>query len=128
MISSLLGLPRAAELQSNQREIAMGLLRRFGLERYADRRPDDLGYEVQKLKTRLAQRIMGLRQTGIAVVWIEHDVEVVWECEPSGVHVLDVGVCIASGPPDRVKADPAVAAAYFGQRRLGRFPGEAQPR
>lgn len=154
VITSVLGLRRAAALQANEREVALGLLRRFGLERYADRRPDDLGYEVQKLvalaravaleprvilldepgsglsrteKTRLAQRIMELRQTGIAVVWIEHDVEMVWECADR-VHVLDAGVCIASGPPDRVKADPAVAAAYFGQRRLGRVPGQAQPR
>ena len=147
-----LRLAGAAAEEGKEREAGLQLLETFGLARYADRPPDGLPYEAQKLvglaravavepravlldepgsglsrkeKVGLAQRIVKLREMGMAVVWIEHDVELVWECADT-VHVLDAGVCIASGPPAHVKADPAVTAAYFGRRRLGPVPGQAR--
>lgn len=143
-----------AASEAKEREVALQILERFELAHYAEKRPDALSYEEQKViglaravaleprvilldepgsglsrkeKVRLAQRIVELKRTGTAVVWIEHDVELVWECADR-VHVLDAGVCIATGSPDQVKADPAVTAAYFGRRWLRHVSGEAQPR
>lgn len=129
-----------AKQETKERETAVRVLQMFDLVRYADRRPDELPYEAQKLaglaravaleprlllldepgsglsrpeKARLARWIAELKEMGMAVVWIEHDVELVWECA-NMVYVLDAGVCIARGSPEQVRADPAVAAAYFG--------------
>jgi branched-chain amino acid transport system ATP-binding protein len=50
---------------------------------------------------------------GVAVVLVEHDVELVMGlC--STVHVLDLGRLIASGPPERVQQDSSVRQAYLG--------------
>ncbi len=50
---------------------------------------------------------------GVAVVLVEHDVQLVMEvC--SLVHVLDLGQVLASGPPASVQQDEAVLAAYLG--------------
>jgi branched-chain amino acid transport system ATP-binding protein len=49
----------------------------------------------------------------LAICLVEHDVGLVMDtCEL--IHVLDYGEIIASGPPDRVKNDPAVVNAYLG--------------
>ncbi|MDG2114773.1 MAG: ABC transporter, partial [Actinomycetota bacterium] len=44
---------------------------------------------------------------------VEHDMNFVMEvCDD--VIVLDFGELIASGPPDQIRNDPAVIAAYLG--------------
>ena len=51
---------------------------------------------------------------GVAVVLVEHDIQLVMDvC--AQIHVLDLGKVLASGPPDVVRNDPAVLAAYLGQ-------------
>jgi branched-chain amino acid transport system ATP-binding protein len=51
---------------------------------------------------------------GVAVVLVEHDVQLVMDvC--SHVYVLDLGSVLASGPPGAVQRDEAVLAAYLGQ-------------
>lgn len=52
-------------------------------------------------------------ERGLAICLVEHDVSLVMgTCEL--IHVLDYGELIASGPPDRVRSDPAVVNAYLG--------------
>jgi ABC-type branched-subunit amino acid transport system ATPase component len=60
------------------------------------------------------QALIGrIRDRGITVVLVEHDMRVVVQlC--SRIVVLDHGEVIAAGTPAEVTADPAVIAAYFG--------------
>lgn len=62
--------------------------------------------------------LMGLaarlaRERGIAVLFTEHDMDVVF-AHADRVMVLDRGRVLASGSPAAVRADPAVRAVYLG--------------
>ena len=56
---------------------------------------------------------LAVERRGVSLLLVEHDVSMVLDlC--SQVSVLDFGVMIASGPPEQVRTDPAVRAAYLG--------------
>jgi branched-chain amino acid transport system ATP-binding protein len=62
----------------------------------------------------LARFVLDIREARkIPIVLVEHDMEVVMDISDT-VTVLDFGRVIASGPPDEVRADPVVIAAYLG--------------
>ncbi|MDQ3576495.1 MAG: branched-chain amino acid ABC transporter ATP-binding protein/permease [Actinomycetota bacterium] len=61
----------------------------------------------------LARLLRRLRAGGMGIVLVEHDVEAVLALADR-VAVLDDGVLIALGPPDEIRNDPAVLAAYLG--------------
>ena len=58
------------------------------------------------------------RQTNVAIVLVEHDVDIVARIADRVV-VLDFGRVIGDGPPATVLADPVVRKAYFGMAGMG---------
>jgi branched-chain amino acid transport system permease protein len=61
----------------------------------------------------LARLLRRLRAGGMAIVLVEHDMEVVLALADR-VAVLDDGRLIALGTPAQIRSDPAVIAAYLG--------------
>jgi ABC-type branched-subunit amino acid transport system ATPase component/branched-subunit amino acid ABC-type transport system permease component len=61
----------------------------------------------------LGQRLRRIRDTGVTIVLIDHDMHLVLNlCD--AIYVLDFGKIIAHGPPSAIKGDRTVAAAYLG--------------
>jgi ABC-type branched-subunit amino acid transport system ATPase component/ABC-type branched-subunit amino acid transport system permease subunit len=62
---------------------------------------------------RLGDLLRRIARAGVAIVLIEHDMELVMSISDEIV-VLDAGRRIAAGPPAVIRADPLVKAAYLG--------------
>ncbi|NYI75564.1 branched-chain amino acid ABC transporter ATP-binding protein/permease [Nocardioides panzhihuensis] len=61
----------------------------------------------------LGERLQAMRDSGVTVVMIEHDMGLVLEiCDK--IAVLDLGRLIAFGTPDEIKGNPEVVRAYLG--------------
>ena len=62
----------------------------------------------------LGERLRAIANTGVTVFLIDHDMGLVLDvCDT--IHVLDFGSIIASGPPDEIRNDRVVVAAYLGR-------------
>jgi len=65
-------------------------------------------------KEQLAGLVRRIRDRGVAVLLIEHDMKVVMPLSEKIV-VMDEGEKIAEGLPEKIKSDPRVVRAYLGE-------------
>ncbi len=128
------------EQEARIREETRDLLAFVGLRTQADMQADSLPYGQQRLlevaralaarprlllldepaaglnpdeTQALADTILRIRDRGVTVLLIEHDMSLVMRIAQHIV-VLDFGEKIAEGTPDEIKAHPDVIAAYLG--------------
>ncbi len=64
----------------------------------------------------LVQHVIGLRESGMTVILVEHDMDVVQSIS-DWVVVLAEGRVIAEGPPGVIARNPVVIEAYLGRHR-----------
>jgi branched-chain amino acid transport system ATP-binding protein len=112
------GLHGLADRQSSA--MPTGLARMVELARALAIRPkllllDEPGSGLDEAETTaLGDLLSKLAAEGMAVLLVEHDMELVMRvCDR--IHVLDFGDIIASGPPDEIRSNPMVQAAYLGE-------------
>jgi branched-chain amino acid transport system ATP-binding protein len=76
--------------------------------------------------TALGDLLAKLAAGGMAVLLVEHDMELVMRiCDH--IYVLDFGDIIASGTPDQIRNDPMVQAAYLGEAAPAEGTGAGTP-
>jgi branched-chain amino acid transport system ATP-binding protein len=106
---------------ANRRAEDLGLLQRKRLElaRALAVEPavlllDEIGGGLTDAESSaLVETVAALRESGIAVLWIEHIVHVLMQVV-SRLVCMDAGRVIAEGPPEAVVAQAAVIDAYLG--------------
>ncbi len=139
---ALVATPRARTGSSVARGTALAALREVGLDGDAERVAGHLTSTDQRLLmlaaalaasprvllvdepsagaapedvARIAEVLMRIRDRGIAVLVVEHNLGLVVRIAERVV-VLDAGRTIAAGTPGEIGDDPAVRAVYLGQR------------
>lgn len=78
------------------------------------------------LKQSLNEHIRGLRDDGMTVLFVEHDMDMVHDVS-DWVIVMAEGRIIAEGTPEAIAANPAVIEAYLGVHQGKSLLGEETP-
>jgi ABC-type branched-subunit amino acid transport system ATPase component len=134
--------PKIAREERHTREVAKYFLQYVGLEGKGDLYPDELPFGHQRLVETaralalepklilmdepasglndaetedLAELLFKIRQSGITIFLVEHDIRLVMGVSDRIV-VMNYGRMIAEGPTDEVRNDPDVIAAYLGTK------------
>jgi ABC-type branched-subunit amino acid transport system ATPase component len=137
--------PRLRREEEMVRQRATALLEEFGLATWADEPAESLPFGLQRVvevaralatvptlllldepgaglsaaeKSRLTELIRQVRDDGVTVFLVEHDMELMMGLADE-VAVLNQTTLIAQGPPRVVQNDPGVIAAYLGEAEPG---------
>lgn len=144
LIEAMFFIPRFLQEEKDLRQRANGLLHRFNLSNVADVQAGNLPYGDQRrlemaralatdpqlilldeptagmnpTETReLGEQILRLREDGITVLVIEHDMSLIHQvCDE--VYVLNFGRMLTHGTPAEVRDNPEVITAYLGQEDI----------
>jgi branched-chain amino acid transport system ATP-binding protein len=142
LIDTFLRLPRLQRAEKEGRDLCMDQLKWVGMEEYADERPENLSYGLQRrleiaralaLKPKvllLDEPAAGLNpkevreltdliyqikdEHGTLILLIEHRLEVVMSISEI-IYVQNFGETISVGTPKECQSDPCVISAYLGE-------------
>lgn len=110
-------------------DLSTGQQRLVGVARALAARPAVLladepaaGLDTEESR-RLGIHLRAVAASGVAVLLVEHDLALVLDiCDT--VTVLNFGTDISSGPPELIRTDPAVRAAYLGESASAPIPSD----